>query len=87
MNLHIATIGSVCVCVSVCVCDVRESIPEFLTEDLRVWRIICSIHLVIRHTKPDKKIPPASFPFLVPNVEGVWKNLKISYSMIDNSTI
>jgi hypothetical protein len=32
-----------------------------------------------------KKIPPASFPF--PNVEGVGKNMKISYSMIDNSAV
>jgi hypothetical protein len=49
--------------------------------------MIYSIHLVIRHTKPDKKIPPASFPFPVLNVEGVWKNLKMSYSMIDKSAV
>jgi hypothetical protein len=35
----------------------------------------------------EKKIPPASFPFPVPDVEGVWKNLKISYSMIDSSAV
>jgi hypothetical protein len=34
-----------------------------------------------------KKIPPVSFPFPVPNVEGVWKNLKMSHSMIDSSTV
>jgi hypothetical protein len=50
-------------------CNVCGSRPEFLTEYLLVWDIICPIHLVIRHTKPDKKIPPASFPFPVPNVE------------------
>jgi hypothetical protein len=83
MNLRIATVGSVCLSV----CDVRESCPEFWTEYLGVGRIIYSIHLVIRHTKPDKKIPPASFPFPVPKVEGVGKNLKISYSMIDNSAV
>jgi hypothetical protein len=37
--------------------------------------------------KPYKKIPPASFPFLVPNVEGVWKILKISFSMIISSAV
>jgi hypothetical protein len=66
INLRIATVGSVCLFV----CDVRESRPEFWTEYLRVGRIICSIHPVIRRTKPDKQIPPASFPFPVPNVEG-----------------
>jgi hypothetical protein len=34
-----------------------------------------------------KKIPTGSFPFPVPNVEGVGKNLKILYSMIDSSAV
>jgi hypothetical protein len=75
----------VCVCVDVC--DVCGSRPEFLNEDIPAWPKICSIHPVIRHTKPDTQIPPASFPFPVPNVEGVGKNLKISYSMIDSSAV
>jgi hypothetical protein len=37
------------------VCDDCGSHPELLTEDILVWHIICSIHLVIRHSKPDKK--------------------------------
>jgi hypothetical protein len=37
-----------------CVCDVCGSRPEFLNEDNPVWPKICSIHLVIRHTKPGK---------------------------------
>jgi hypothetical protein len=28
-----------------------------------------------------------SFPFPVPNVEGVWENLKMSHSMIDKSAV
>jgi hypothetical protein len=84
MNLCIATVGSVCM--YVCACNVRETRPEYLTEDNPVWRIIYSIHLVIWHTKQDKK-NISSFPFPVANVEGVWKILKISYSLIDNSAI
>jgi hypothetical protein len=84
MNLRIATVGSVCVCMCVCVRDVHESRPQLSTEYLRVGLIICSIHPVIRKIKPDKKNPPASFPFPVPNVEGVGKNLKMSHSLIDN---
>jgi hypothetical protein len=87
MNLRIATVVSVCLSVCVSVCNVRESRPEFWTQFLRVGRIICSIHPVIRKTKPDKKIPPVSFPFPVPNVEGVAKNLKISCSMIVRSAV
>jgi hypothetical protein len=86
MNLRIATVGSGCVVVWM-LCDVRGSHPEFLNEDIPVWPKICSIHPVIRHTKPDKKNPPASFPLPVPNVEGVGKNLKISCSMIDSSAV
>jgi hypothetical protein len=41
----------------------------------------------IRKIKPDKKNSLVSFPFPVPNVEGVWKNLKMSHSMIDNSAV
>jgi SAM-dependent methyltransferase len=40
---------------SVSLCYIRASRSEFWTEDILVWCIICSIHLVIRHTKPDKK--------------------------------
>jgi hypothetical protein len=77
MYEYVSCYGKVRLYVCMYVCDVRESCPEFLTEDILVWCIICSIHLVIRHTKPVEKIPPTSFPFLVPNVEGVGKNLKM----------
>jgi hypothetical protein len=40
-----------------------------------------------QQTKPDGKMPPSSFPFPVPNVEGIWKNLKMSYSMTGNSVV
>jgi hypothetical protein len=63
-----------------CVCDVCGSRPEFLTEDIQVWRIIRSIHLKIKRTIPDKKIPPASFPFPVPNVEGMEKLENVVFS-------
>jgi hypothetical protein len=76
-------VGSVCLSV----CDVRESRLEFWTEDLGVGRITCSIHTVITHIKPDKKIPTASFSFPVTNMEGVWKILKMSYPMIGNSAV
>jgi hypothetical protein len=58
------------------VCDVCGSRPEFLNEDIPVLPKICSIHPIIRHTKPVKKIPPVSFPFPVRNVEGVWKKIE-----------
>jgi hypothetical protein len=90
MNESVYCYGRLCrLAVSVCVsvCNVRESRQEFWTQSLRVGRIICSIHPVIRKTKPDKKIPPVSFPFPVPNVEGVGKNLKISCSTIDSSAV
>jgi hypothetical protein len=75
-------------CVScVSVRDVCESHPEFLTEDLSVWCKICFIHLVNRHTKPDNKFHHLHFPFPVPNVEGVWKNLKMAYSATDISAV
>jgi hypothetical protein len=87
MNESVCCYGLLCVSVCVCVCNVRESYQELLTEDLPVWRIICSIHLVIRHTKPEKKILQFSFSFQVPNVDGVWKIMKMSHSMIDNSAV
>jgi hypothetical protein len=51
MNLCLAIYGSVCVSIR----NVCGSRPEFWTEQLGVWHIKCSIHLVIRHVKPDKK--------------------------------
>jgi hypothetical protein len=63
MNESAYCYGRLCLCVCLSVCDVRESRPEFWTEDLRVGRIKCSIHLVIRHTKPDKKIHLCHFHF------------------------
>jgi hypothetical protein len=83
MNESAYCYGRLCPCVR----NVNGSHPEFLNEWLRVGRTICSIHRVIRKIKPDKKIPPVSFPFPVPNVEGIWKNLKMSHSMIDNSAV
>jgi hypothetical protein len=53
------------------VCNVYEFCPEFLTADIPALRMICSINLVVRHTKPAKN-PPSSFPFPVPNEEGRW---------------
>jgi hypothetical protein len=44
-----------------------------LTEDVRVLAPSIS---VIRHTKQDKKNPPSSIPFPVPNVEEYGKSLK-----------
>jgi hypothetical protein len=67
MNLCIATVGSPCVWLKR---------PEFLTEDLLVGCITCSVRLLIGHTKPDKQISLSSFPFPVPSVEDVWKILK-----------
>jgi hypothetical protein len=70
------------VCLSVCLSVTFVDHAQSFERSLRVGRIICSIHPVIRKTKPDKKIPPVSFPFPVPNVEGVGKNLKISCPMM-----
>jgi hypothetical protein len=51
MNLRIATVASVCLSV----CDVCGLRPELFNGDLPVWcKILCSIHLVIRHTKSGK---------------------------------
>jgi hypothetical protein len=70
-----------------CVCDVCGSRPEFLNEDIRVWPKICSIHPVIRRSKPDKKNSTSFISISGSNCEGVWKNLKMSYPMIDNSAV
>jgi hypothetical protein len=66
--------GLLCMSVCMSVCNVRESRQEFLTDDIPVWHIICSIHLVIRHTKADKYNPPLSFLFPVPKWRGYGKS-------------
>jgi hypothetical protein len=59
----------------------------FLNEDIPVWPKICSIHLIIRHTKPDKKNSTSFISISGSKCGGVGTNLKISYSMIDSSAV
>jgi hypothetical protein len=70
-----------------CVCDIRGSLLEFLTEERLVWCKIFSIHLVIRRFKPDKKNSTIFIFISGSKCGGEWKNMKMSYSIIDNSAI
>jgi hypothetical protein len=83
MNLLIATVGSVCL--SVCVWR-SWIMPRVLNWVGYLW-VGRMLHPSSNqaHQIGLTKIPPASFPFPVPNMEGVGKNLKISCSMIDSS--
>jgi hypothetical protein len=83
MNKSVYCYGRLCLRV----CDVRESRPEFWSEDLRVGGKICSIHPVIRRTKPNKKFHLCHFHFQLQMWRGYEKNLKISCSMIYNSVV
>jgi hypothetical protein len=75
---------SVCLCVSLSVCLSVTFVDHAQSFERSLFgldgRIICSIHPVIRKIKPDKKIPPESFSFPVPNAEALWKKILKSQS-------
>jgi hypothetical protein len=79
--------SALCVCVSMCVCNVCGSRQEFLTEDLPVGPIIFSIHLVIRHTKSDKKFTIFISISGSKYEGGIEKSSKWILAMIDNSAV
>jgi hypothetical protein len=84
MNESAYCYGQLCVCVCLSVTFVNHA-QSF---ELSIFGLgACSIHLVIRHTKPHKKNSTSFISISGSKCGGVWKNLKMSHSMTGNSAV